>query len=249
MTRLHALAARVVRAWTWLYTLPAETFARDRRRREIESDVWESLRDRSPDGASSAVQLLARAALGVPDDLLWTCEQLNGRVRVARPSIALRIAIAGAAASSLAVSASAPPIDILHALRVTIDRAAIARDADVAAPQGIPFAFTVTNVGDHPTSAVQVNAIFHTVSGLGLGSAFVTAVGWRGLPAGATSARVLVRSGPRSAGWYPEPWAGGQAFARRAADDDAVHVKLFARHQGRWTLLGDFPVPPAPRAH
>jgi hypothetical protein len=77
------IAVGLVRAWTRLYTagLPAEL--RDRRRAEIESDVWESCRE--PRGRTVAGQMLVRLLLGVRDDLAWrgSCGEPSRIVRAA----------------------------------------------------------------------------------------------------------------------------------------------------------------------
>lgn len=60
-------AACLLRWWTRVYTVAMPAEERERRRAEVESDLWESLRD--PVGAR---QILARLLLGVADDIGWT---------------------------------------------------------------------------------------------------------------------------------------------------------------------------------
>ena len=85
----------LVRIWTRLYTfaLPAEI--RDRRRAEIESDVWESEHD--PDTPHPA--LLLRLLRGVPADLRWRLEVTPTREH-ARAAVG---ALAGAGVLALAL--------------------------------------------------------------------------------------------------------------------------------------------------
>ena len=67
---LFGLAVTVVRAWTRVYTWRLDPLPRERRRAEMESDLWEFQRDRGGNrGLSPAVQVLARMVIGVPDDL------------------------------------------------------------------------------------------------------------------------------------------------------------------------------------
>ena len=80
-----SIAMAIVRGWTRLYTwrLPAE--ARDARRAELESDLWEShLNDR-------AWQVIGRLVLGMPDDLRWRFASA-GPHHPARRTIALGVA-------------------------------------------------------------------------------------------------------------------------------------------------------------
>jgi len=73
-------ATAIVRAWTWLYTAGLDPDARDDRRAQIESDLWDQKDEATEQGAAPlamSVHVLARLALGIPDDLLWRGEQLN----------------------------------------------------------------------------------------------------------------------------------------------------------------------------
>ena len=65
MTRNRSsVAATLTRAWTKLYTAGMDPVLRDRRRVEIDSDLWES-------DEEDAVKRLIR---GIPADLLWRME-------------------------------------------------------------------------------------------------------------------------------------------------------------------------------
>ena len=68
------LAVSGVRGWTRLYTCGLPPDLRDRRRDEIESDLWESFQDGRSDPAL-AWHLWARLIGGLADDLAWRSEQ------------------------------------------------------------------------------------------------------------------------------------------------------------------------------
>jgi hypothetical protein len=72
MTNRAAIA--IVRAWTWVYTWGLPPADRERRRLEIESDLWESGNDHTA-GPSLAAHIVARLLLGIPDDVRWRIEQ------------------------------------------------------------------------------------------------------------------------------------------------------------------------------
>ena len=238
-------ATAIVRRWTRLYTLPLNAATQRARRREIESDLWEFRHDRSRHETSEymAFHLLVRAGLGASDDLLWICEQLPNHLYLPHLSTILRFAAVVLATSSLVVFASGPTLDPARILRVNV-----ASNGWVAVATGqtqwtlVPtFAFTLTNVGDRSTSALQVNAVFYRTEPKhdGLGTAFSPVVGWHGLTAGATSRSLVLRA----QGWTAIDVS--QAVPHGAILDPSVadgRVKLFVQHEGRWTLLGDFPL-------
>ncbi len=73
-TMLAVAAHQLVRGWVWLYTLGLPPEARNARRTEIESDVWEQTHAWAVPGASTpgdASSVLLRSLRGVPADLLW----------------------------------------------------------------------------------------------------------------------------------------------------------------------------------
>src|SRR5258708_7156422 len=77
MNPLLFCAIGTVRGWTRFYTLRMDPPDRDRRREEIESDLWELHEDTRRRGASPAtiaVHMLARLLFGIPHDLLWRIE-------------------------------------------------------------------------------------------------------------------------------------------------------------------------------
>jgi len=69
---LRAVIA-AVRAWTWLYTSGLPLGLRERRREEIESDLWESIAD-GRDRRILALLIASRLIAGIPDDLGWRAE-------------------------------------------------------------------------------------------------------------------------------------------------------------------------------
>jgi hypothetical protein len=91
MSALHVL----VRIWTHLYTFALPSEIRDRRRAEVESDVWESEHD--PDVPHHAVVL--RLLRGMPADLLWRLEVTPHR----QPTRVAVGALAGAGVLALAL--------------------------------------------------------------------------------------------------------------------------------------------------
>jgi hypothetical protein len=66
------MSALLVRVWTSMYTFALPFEIRERRRAEIESDLWESAHD--PDVTRLAVML--RLVKGMPADLLWRIEMM-----------------------------------------------------------------------------------------------------------------------------------------------------------------------------
>jgi hypothetical protein len=65
-----------VRAWTRLYTAGLPATVRDRRRAEIDSDLWECVQEGLP-----SVDLWRRLVCGVPSDLLWRTDLITTRMR------------------------------------------------------------------------------------------------------------------------------------------------------------------------
>ena len=68
-------AASLVRGWTRLYTSRLPASVRERRRAEVESDLWESQQHQDGCTPAAALHVLARLLLGIPDDLGWWIEQ------------------------------------------------------------------------------------------------------------------------------------------------------------------------------
>jgi len=72
-----SVALGIVRGWTRLYTARLPADAREERRAEIESDLWEFHEDARRRGSSPtgiAILMLLRLVLGIHDDLIWRVE-------------------------------------------------------------------------------------------------------------------------------------------------------------------------------
>ena len=63
---MQSFAIALVRAWTRIYTWGMDPRAREARIAEIESDLWESVQS-----GDRGVDILARLAFGIVDDLVW----------------------------------------------------------------------------------------------------------------------------------------------------------------------------------
>ena len=99
MNPLLFCAIGTVREWTRFYTLHMDPPDRNRRRNEIESDLWEFHEDARRRGyppAAIAVHMLARLLFGIPHDLLWRLEYEQEPAH-RRPSWLTASAAAGAA--------------------------------------------------------------------------------------------------------------------------------------------------------
>ena len=79
-----SLARMIARGWAAAYTLGVDRGARDRRRQEIDSEVWEQQHDRA-----EASGVLSRVLRGVPADLVWRSRQLREERRAELQSIAM----------------------------------------------------------------------------------------------------------------------------------------------------------------
>ena len=99
MTPGQRLATVIVRGWTRTYTWRLPSPVRDARRAEIDSDLWEFEHDpERARGAAPTLHIVARLALGIPDDLSWRAANASAPARPAR-------VIALTAATALIVAA------------------------------------------------------------------------------------------------------------------------------------------------
>jgi hypothetical protein len=106
MNPLLFSAIALVRGWTRLNTVRMDADCRDRRRAEIESDLWEfheDTRRRGHSPARIAVHMLARLLLGMPHDVLWRIEYEGDAAMTTRRSTWMTAAAVGAAVSVAAV--------------------------------------------------------------------------------------------------------------------------------------------------
>jgi len=101
-------AAVAVRAWQRLVTagLPAEL--RDRRREEIESDLWESRHEWRDSDGRIALLMLWRLASGAPHDLAWRSAH-RGRLLPMLTNIAA-VLVAGLAVGALELGMGVPDL-------------------------------------------------------------------------------------------------------------------------------------------
>jgi len=98
---LFAVAVAVLRGWIRAYTWRLDPVLRERRRAEIESDLWEFQQDPAGSrGLSPALHVLARTLRGVPDDLGWRADNIAVGATWER-----RVAIVAAAAAAVVVAA------------------------------------------------------------------------------------------------------------------------------------------------
>jgi hypothetical protein len=115
------LAVMVVRGWARVYTCGLESGACQRRREEIDSDLWDEAHDTGRDSEAKAFAILTRLIRGVPDDLRWRIE-MTTFTRVAFRSVMAAAALSLAAfvwinqslrPPALPQAPPAPPLEIL----------------------------------------------------------------------------------------------------------------------------------------
>lgn len=69
--------ATLILGWTWLYTVNLPPMLRDRRRREVASDLWEQEHDPEVRDITWRWHMLWRLVCGMPDDLRWRFEHVS----------------------------------------------------------------------------------------------------------------------------------------------------------------------------
>src|SRR5688500_12238361 len=108
---IAALACALVRARTVGYTCGLDPGRRRARRKEIESDLWESQHDQSPDATRmSSLQIATRLIAGVPADILWRFDHF----RKGREPMTKTIAAATAATAVLTLLALYLMVQVPH---------------------------------------------------------------------------------------------------------------------------------------
>jgi uncharacterized membrane protein YhaH (DUF805 family) len=88
----EGFASAIVRAWTFVYTIGAGSPAREARRDEIASDLFEHARSGADDGMRSrgvAGQMLARCFLGIGADVSWRVQRTLGQHRAIKGEVAM----------------------------------------------------------------------------------------------------------------------------------------------------------------
>jgi len=110
MNALDASSA-IVRTWTRLYTWRLPALARDTRRGEIESDLWEFAHDGGSDrGVTPAFHVLARLVAGIPDDVSWRASHVTVGSTPVRAAIS--VGTAAIVATAVWVYAVSVPVDL-----------------------------------------------------------------------------------------------------------------------------------------
>lgn len=109
-------ASAIVRAWTHAYTWRLEAAVRDRRRAEIDSELWEFQQDPER-GNYAALHVIARLLIGIPDDLSWRAElkatqrtPLRAGVRIAAWTVATVVVFATLWILPLLTAQTLPPL-------------------------------------------------------------------------------------------------------------------------------------------
>ena len=120
MTPLDASNA-IVRAWTHLYTWRLPEVAREIRRAEIESDLWEfehDVRDRR--SLAPAVHVLARLVCGILDDVSWRASYvtvgalpMRAAISIGSAAIAVLLAWVYAVAMPTELPSPAPLVHVV----------------------------------------------------------------------------------------------------------------------------------------
>jgi uncharacterized protein (TIGR03435 family) len=81
------LAVALTRLWVRTYTCRLSADACERRRAEVESDLWELQHDPERRGAAIAMQLLWRLLAGIPDDIGWSIDRASDEGTLAHGTI------------------------------------------------------------------------------------------------------------------------------------------------------------------
>jgi hypothetical protein len=130
MNPLLYSAIALVKGWTRIYTSGMEPVSRDRRRAEVESDLWEFHEDARRHRASPpgiAIHMFIRLVAGIPYDMLWRFEDERDRAMTSRRSSWMTAGAIGAACGVAALwalfafssLASLPPLpDSIHVERI-----------------------------------------------------------------------------------------------------------------------------------
>ena len=115
---MSARAAELVLWWVGVYTAGLAPAARERRRGQIRSDLWEHYADRLDERAGPAIiglEVLGRAARGAAADLLWRFQLEGPKVQIDIPleriGGACLLALVAAAMLSLTVNGYDPAVE------------------------------------------------------------------------------------------------------------------------------------------
>jgi hypothetical protein len=231
-------AADLARWWTRVYTAGLPDELREMRRAEVECDLWESLADGAP-----SRHILARLALGLPDDLTWSLTFMDTSTRVtAKWSIGALLTftlawlwLAQAPQSAfMRESQWAFPVALVNHLVGLVLLIGMRLPLDLRLMGWAFDGTSVSQLANRTTPFALVGAIMTVVSGMALFAADPARVGsnpWFTFKIAALAA-VLVNT-----------WFFHAVLARRIAQwDTATDLPLSARASGHasvvlWILL------------
>lgn len=176
--RREAAGARIVRTWLNLYTAGTAKEARDRRRGQVESDLWEEQAHAAASTTEKGVSLavLGRMARGMPADIFW-------RLKLGGPPMEFNIRFEKLIGLSLLALAIFIPIV------VSIGGYDPARDG---------WAGELTRLGEGRKWETSMAIVFQVLSGVGLvvaGAAIAAALRDRATVSGAIIGALLGASG------------------------------------------------------
>jgi len=147
-----------------------------------------------------------------------------------------------ALAAAVAAASCGPTVDVSQGLHVTVVKSGWYDAGIVNGGQNklVPtITFKIKNVSDQTLASLQVNALFRRVTEKDeWGSGFVTAAGSTGLPAGAETDALTIRS--------PLGYTGSdQSRQEMLANTHFVDAKveLFAKYGStQWKRIGEYPI-------
>jgi hypothetical protein len=248
---LVTTAVGLTRLWTRLYTCGLPLDERQARRDEIDSDLWESQHDLTNSGSrghSVAAHIVVRLALGVPHDVVWRFEQFTVHTPVWWMKAAATVIVVAAVATFVA-SASSPTVDLATGLQLRIMSSGWFDIGTVDGPMKVvpAISFTLKNLSDRNLGTLQVNAVFYRLGRKdawhkdGWGTAFVAAVGSRGLAPGVQTRMMTLKAQNGYTSFDPAVLQG-PAFSRSLGLDES-NVRLFVKYESnRWTQIGEYPI-------
>ena len=143
--------------------------------------------------------------------------------------------------AAIVCASCVPTVDLTKGLKVTVENSGW-YDAGIVNGQNklVPsITLTLTNVSDQRLNVLQLNALFRRVSeNEEWGSGFKTVVGSEGLPPGATTPPIAIRS---ELG-YTGSDQSRQEMLQNSHFVDAK-MELFAKYAAtQWVLIGTYPI-------
>ena len=129
-------ACRAARRWVRLYTARLSPDVRDRRRGEIESDLWEHVADAHANQRTPFMvqrQVLARMFTGIPADLVWS-RRVRHHMKEQRPMKQRRL-------RAVALSCVAVVLVTFFSTNLLVDKANAETHADIWWILAVPVGF------------------------------------------------------------------------------------------------------------